>query len=160
MGAHGYLQHSRDWTITREAIIRLAAQLGREFTYGELAAEIEKHDGLKIDGRGFAGALEAVAQNQGSTEPLWTAMVVNRDTGQPGDGLWRANSDDRRYANAGQLSPERREEWLRLQRGWCIAAARVMGDPLSQDLRDAEAEAREQAELARINLLMEQHRGT
>jgi hypothetical protein len=80
VGTSGYLQHGRDWTMTRDAIVRLAARLGRAFTYGELSAEIEDCDGLKIDGRGYAGALEAVARNQLSTEPLWTTMVINADT--------------------------------------------------------------------------------
>ena len=38
--AHGYLQHSRDWSITKDAIIRLSARLGRAFTYGELNGEL------------------------------------------------------------------------------------------------------------------------
>ena len=123
--APGFLKHTRDWTITRDAIIRLAVRLARPFTYGELSAEIEEHDGLKIDRRGYAGALEAVAQNIRSSEPPWTAMVVNSETGRPGDGIWKANPDDRRYANAGMLSESRREVWLDAQRAWCIAAARV-----------------------------------
>lgn len=159
MGEPGYLQHSRDWTITRDAIVRLAARPGRAFTYGELSAEIEAHDGLKIDGRGYAGALEAVARNSRKRDPLWTAMVINADTGQPGEGLWKANPDDRRYADAGQLSPEKREEWLRRPRAWCIAAPRVIEDPLNQELREAEAAARAEAEEALIKLLLEEHRG-
>ena len=105
--APGYLKHTRDWTITRDAIIRLAVRLARPFTYGELSAEIEESDGLKIDRRGYAGALEAVAQNIRSSEPPWTAMVVNSDDRKPGDGIWKANPDDRRYANAGMLSESR-----------------------------------------------------
>jgi hypothetical protein len=116
--------------MTRDAIVRLAAQLGRPFTYRELAADIEGHDGLKVDGRGSAGALEAVAQNLSKTEPLWTVMVVNADTGQPGEGLWRVNPMDRRYADAGRLSPRNPGEWLARQRAWCIAAARVVQGPL------------------------------
>ena len=160
MGETGYLKHGRDWTMTRDAIIRLAAHLGRAFTYGELSAEIEEHDGLRIDGRGYAGALEAVAANQGSTEPLWTSMVVNADTGAPGEGLWKANPDDRRYADAGRLSPQDRDEWLERQRAWCIAAARVIEDPLDQGLRDAEAKARDHAETAFFDLLFDEHRRT
>ena len=159
MGVTGYLQHARDWTITRDAIIRLAARLGRAFSYGELNAELEAHDGLKIDGRGYAGALEAVALNLQSTDPLWTTMVVNADTREPGEGLWHANSDDRRYANAGQLSLPKRRAWLERQRAWCIAVARVVESPLDQDLRDAELESRELASTALIDLLLEQHRG-
>jgi hypothetical protein len=153
--AHGYLQHARDWQITREAITRLAARLGRPFTYGELNAELEEHDGLKIDGRGYAGALEAVAVHTRRNDPLWTAMVINADTGKPGEGLWDANPNDRRYADAGTLSELRREEWLNAQRAWCIAAARVVHDPLDQQLRDQEADAREQANSIFIDLLMQ-----
>jgi hypothetical protein len=153
--AHGYLQHSRDWPITREAIIRLAARLGRPFTYGELNAELEDSDGLRIDGRGYAGALEAVAVHTTRNEPLWTAMVINADTGKPGDGLWNANPDDRRYADAGTLSEPRREDWLEAQRAWCIAAARVKQEPLDRALRDREGEARDRANFILIDLLME-----
>lgn len=160
MGEFGYLQHAMDWTITRDAIVRLAARLGRAFTYGELSAEIGEHDGLKIDGRGYAGALEAVARNSRTSEPLWTSLVVNAETGQSGEGFWNANPDDRRYADAGQLSPEKREEWLRRQRAWCIAHARVIEDPLNQELREAEAAARAEAEEALIELLLEEHRGS
>jgi hypothetical protein len=151
---HGYLQHARDWTITRDAIVRLSARLGRAFSYGELNEEIEDHDGLKIDGRGYAGALEAVAQNLRKSDPLWTAMVINAYTGQPGEGLWQANPDDRRYADAGQLSPKGRQAWLEAQRGWCIAAAKVILNPLDQHLREVEAAAREAAETSLIDLLM------
>jgi hypothetical protein len=158
MGVTGYLQHTRDWTITRDAIIRLAARLGRSFSCRELNAELEAHDGLKIDGRGYAGALEAVAQNTRSTDPLWTTVVVNADSGEPGEGLWHANSEDRRYANAGQLSALRRRSWLERQRAWCISAARVAENPLDQPLRDAESEARDVASTALIDLLLEEHR--
>src|SRR5262245_9726358 len=120
MSRSGYLQHGRDWTMTRDAIVRLAARLRRPFTYGELSAEIEDHDGLKIDGRGYAGALEAVAVNQTSTEPLWTSMVINANTGQPGEGLWKANPDDRRYADAGRLSSDHQREWLERQRAGAL----------------------------------------
>jgi hypothetical protein len=154
-----YLQHARDWTITRDAIVRLAARMGRAFTYGELSAEIQEHDGLQIDGRGYAGALEAVAQNEQRNEPLWTSMVINQDTGQPGEGLWKANPDDRRYADAGRLSPQNRDEWLKRQRAWCIARARVIADPLDQSLRDAEIEARDIADTALVDLLLREHRG-
>lgn len=153
--AHGYLQHSRDWPITREAIIRLSARLGRPFTYGDLNAELENSDGLRIDGRGYAGALEAVAVHTKRNEPLWTAMVINADTGRPGDGLWTANPDDRRYADAGTLSEPRREDWLDAQRAWCIAAARVAQEPLDRALRDREAEARDLANSIFVDLLME-----
>lgn len=89
MGELGYLQHGRDWTITRDAIIRLTAKRGTAFTYGALAAEIEDHDGLKIDGRGYAGALEGVAQHQSGAEPPWTAMIVNNETREPAsDSGW------------------------------------------------------------------------
>jgi hypothetical protein len=158
MGRSGYLQHGRDWTVTRDAIIRLAARLGRPFTYGELSAEIEQHDGLRIDGRGYAGALEAVAVNQTSTEPLWTSMVINADSGEPGEGLWRANPDDRRYADAGRLSPKHRQEWLERQRAWCIATACVVEGPLHQHSRDAEAAARDRAHTAFFDLLFEEHK--
>jgi hypothetical protein len=152
--ANGYLQHARDWTITRDAIVRLSARLRRAFAYGELSDEIEDHDGLRIDGRGYAGALEAVARNLRRNDPLWTAMVINADTGLPGDGLWTANPDDRRYADAARLSEKGRASWLAAQRAWCIAAARVMEDPLDQALRDEEAAARETADLSLIELLM------
>jgi hypothetical protein len=158
MGMTGYLQHGRDWTMTRQAIIRLAARLGRPFTYGELGAEIEEHDGLRIDGRGYAGVLEAVARKQQSTEPLWTTMVINAETGEPGEGLWSANSGDRRYADAGALSPSRRAAWLERQRAWCVAAARVEVDPLDRQLHEAKALAREDARSALIDLLLEDHR--
>jgi len=55
--------------MTRDAIVRLSARLGRAFTYGELNAELQAHDGVEIDGRGYAGALEAVAQHQRSNDP-------------------------------------------------------------------------------------------
>jgi hypothetical protein len=151
---HGYLQHARDWTITRDAIIRLSARLGRAFTYGELNTEIEEHDNLKIDGRGYAGALEAVAQNLTKNDPLWTAMVINADTGRPGDGLWKANPNDRRYANAGQLTEKSRVAWLDAQRAWCINAAKVMEAPLDAGLREAEASTRDAANTSLIELLM------
>jgi hypothetical protein len=153
--AQGYLQHARDWGITKDAIVRLSARLGRAFTYGELNAELEEHDHLRIDGRGYAGALEAVAQHTRRDEPLWTAMVINADTGKPGDGLWRANPDDRRYADAGTLSEPRREDWLEAQRAWCVAKARVELDQLDQRLRDAEIEARERASTILIDLMLQ-----
>ena len=156
--AHGYLQHARDWTVTRDAIIRLAARLGRAFTYGELAAEIEDHDGLKIDGRGYAGALEAVAVHLHTTDPPWTAMVINGDTGEPGDGLWGANPDDRRYADAGRLSKQGRKAWLEAQRNWCIAAARVTTDPLDLSLREDESSTQDIAQDCLIDLLLADHR--
>ena len=149
-----YLQHGRDWTMTRDAIVRLSARLGHRFTYGELNVELEEHDGVKIDGRGYAGALEAVAENLRSSEPLWTAMVVNAETGQPGDGFWKANSNDRRCADAARLSDVGRAAWLEAQRAWCIAAARVVRSPLDQRLRAAEVDAREVAETALIELLL------
>jgi hypothetical protein len=152
--AHGYLQHARDWGITWHAIIRLSSRLARAFTYGELNTELEEHDHLRIDGRGYAGALEAVAQHTRRSEPLWTAMVINADTGRPGDGLWKANPDDRRYADAGTLSERRRKEWLDAQRAWCIAAARVRLDPLDQQLREHDAGSRERANSIFIDLLM------
>lgn len=153
-----YLQHAKDWTMTRDAITRLSARLGHAFTYGELNEELKEHDNVEIDGRGYAGALEAVARNQGSTEPLWTAMVINAETREPGDGLWRANSNDRRYADAGRLSNEGRAAWLEAQRGWCIAKARVEEHPLDQNLRDLEVVAREAAELSLIELLRIDHK--
>jgi hypothetical protein len=153
-----YLQHSKDWTMTRDAIMRLSARLGRAFTYGEVNEELKEHDNVEIDGRGYAGALEAVARNQGSTEPLWTAMVINAETRLPGDGLWRANSNDRRYADAGRLSSEGRAAWLEVQRAWCIAKARVEEEPLNQNLRDLEVAAREAAELSLIELLRIDHK--
>jgi len=152
--AIGYLQHGRDWTITRDAIIRLATRLGRPFTYGDLGSEIEEHDGLRIDPRGYAGALEAVAVNLQSAEPLWTSLVVNADTGEPGEGLWKANPDDRRYADAERLPKNRRAEWLRQQQAWCVAHARVQADPLNRGLRDAEAGARDRAQTALVDLLL------
>jgi hypothetical protein len=158
--AHGYLQHGRDWTITRDAIMRLTVRLQKAFTYGELAAEIEETDGLTIDSRGYAGALEAVAQHIRREEPPWTAMVVNADTGRPGDGLWKANPLDRRYADAGRLSEESRDDWLAAQRDWCIAAALVSQEPLDASLRDREAAAREHAKTCLIDLLMREQRGS
>lgn len=144
--------------MTRDAIVRLSARLGRRFTYGELNAELEAQDGVKIDGRGYAGALEAVAQHIRNSEPLWTTMVVNAETGQPGEGLWKANPNDRRYADAARLSDAGRAAWLEAQRGWCIAAARVLESPLEQGLRGAEAEARAAAETALIDLLLADQR--
>lgn len=151
-----YLQHGRDWSVTRDAITRLAARLGHAFTYGELAAEIEEHDGVKIDGRGYAGALEALARNIGSSDPLWTAMVVAGETGEPGDGFW--HSADDRCVNASRLSPEGRAAWLAAQQAWCVAAARVSESQLDQALRDVETEARESAQDAYIELLLEDQR--
>jgi hypothetical protein len=52
--AQGYLQHARDWGITKDAIVRLSARFGRAFTYGELNAELEEHDHLRIDKRNSA----------------------------------------------------------------------------------------------------------
>jgi hypothetical protein len=150
-----YLQHSKDWTMTRDAIMRLAARLGREFTYGELNAELQEHDHVEIDGRGYSGALEAVAVHQRSTEPPWTAMVVNAESREPGDGFWKANPDDRRYADAGMLPPRARAEWLVLQRAWCIAAARVNESPLDQELRAAELAARDRAQTALVDLMLQ-----
>jgi hypothetical protein len=149
-----YLQHGRDWAMTRDVIVRLSARVGHRFTYGELNAELEEHDGVKIDGRGYAGALEAVAQHLRSSEPLWTTMVVNADTGQPGDGLWKANPNDRRYADAARLSDAGRAAWLEIQRDWCIAAARVADSPLDQDLRAAEANAHDVAATALVDLML------
>ncbi len=151
-----YLQHAKDRTMTRAAIMRLSARLGRPFAYGELSEELKEHDNVEIDGRGYGGALEAVARNQGSTEPLWTAMVVNAKT-RPGDGQWIANSSDRRYVDAGRLSSEGRDAWLEAQRAWCIANARVEEQPLDQQLRDIEVDAREAAELSLIELLCVDH---
>jgi len=158
VGETSYLKHRRDWTMTRDAIVRLAARLGRPFTYGELSAEIEEHEGLKIDRRGYGAALEAVAVNLSSTEPIWTSMVCNADSGEPGDGFWRANPDDRRYADAGRLAPSNRRAWLERQQSWCIAKARVIENPLDQALRDNEAEARERAKDAFFDLLFDEHR--
>ena len=45
--------------------------------------------------------------------------------------------------------------WLDAQRAWCIAAARVTQEPLDQQLRDAEAQARDRAESILIDLMME-----
>ena len=150
----GYLKHARDWTITRDAIVRMAVRLGKAFTY---AAEIEEHDALKIASRGYAAALEAVARNIRSTEPLWTSLVINAQTGEPGDGLWKANPNDRRYADAGRLSKPRRATWLERQQAWCIAAARSADDPLNPALRGAEAQARDVARTSLIDLLLADH---
>jgi hypothetical protein len=144
--------------MTRDAIVRLSERLARAFTYGELAAEIADSDGLKIDGRGYAGALEAVAVNIGHSEPLWTSMVVNADSGEPGEGFWRANPHDPRYSQAALLSSQSHQVWLTEQRNWCIAAARVMRDPLDTTLREAEAAARDQARDCLIELLMADRR--
>jgi hypothetical protein len=157
-GNRGYLQHARDWTITRDAIVRLAARTGTFFTYGDLAQEIEEHDGLKIDGRGFAGALEAVAVHIRGNEPLWTSLVVNADTSMPGDGFWRANPDDLRYAQAAQLSEQSRLTWLEAQRDWCVATARSEQDPLDVSLREAEEAARQRAREILIELLLRDRR--
>ena len=156
----GYLQHARDWTITLEAIKRLSVRLNRPFTYAELAAEIEEHDGLRIDPRGYAGALDAVAGNLSSTEPLWTVMVVNADTGEPGGGFWRADYPDTRYRLVASLSPAAKAAWLEDQHRWCIAAARTHENPLDQGLRDAEVEARERARDSLIEqMLQDRQRG-
>jgi hypothetical protein len=156
----GYLQHARDRTITLEAIKRLSAELQRPFTYTELADEIERHDGLKIDPRGYAGALDAVAQNLASTEPLWTVMVVNAETGEPGEGFWRADYSNLRYRMAAGLSDTSRAAWLDAQHRWCIAAAHVHRDQLDQRLRDQEAAARDQARDSLIELMLRDRQGT
>ena len=159
MSKTGYLQHARDWGITKDAIIRLSASLGGPFTYGDLAEEIEDHDGLLIDGRGYAGALEAVAKNLSRTEPLWTCMVINADTREVGDGFWGANTADQRYSNAAGLSAQSREIWMKRQRDWCVAAARVELDPLSLPLRERESELREEAAIW-IDLLLDERKGS
>jgi hypothetical protein len=132
--------------------------LGGPFYYGDLGAEIKESDGLKIDHRGYAGALEAVAVNLHSTEPLWTCLVVNAQTGEPGDGLWKANPNDRRYADAWRLPTNSRAEWLRRQQDWCIAYARVQTDPLNQALREDEAVARDRAQNALVDILLADRR--
>lgn len=141
----GYLQHARDWPITLETIKRLSAGLERPFTYAELAAEIEDNDSLKVDPRGYAGALDAVARNLPSTDPLWTVMIVNAESGEPGDGFWRAEYADIRYRLAADLSPASKASWLEDQHRWCIAAARAQSDPWDQHLHDEEADARDRA---------------
>jgi hypothetical protein len=123
----GYPQHSRDWTITRDAIARLAARVGEPFTYADLAWEIEDADGLKVDPRGYAGALNAVAGHIASNDPMWTVMVVNADTGEPGEGFWQADYPDIQYRVAATLSARRGSRgsatsnggaWLRRVRSW------------------------------------------
>jgi hypothetical protein len=141
----GYLQHARDWTITRDAIVHLSAFLERPFTYAELAGEIDEHDGLKVDPRGYAGALDAVARHLPSTDPYWTVMVVNAESGEPGEGFWHAGYSDIRYRMAADLSPASKAAWLQDQQRWCIAAAHALEDRLEQRLRDVEAQARDRA---------------
>jgi hypothetical protein len=128
-----YLQHSRDWTITRDAIVRLAARLGQPFTYADLAHEIEATDGRKIDPRGYAGALNAVAGHLASSDPMWTVMVVNADTREPGEGFWQADYPDIQYRVAATLSESGRFAWLRDQQRWCVAAARSILEPVDQN---------------------------
>jgi hypothetical protein len=56
VGKPGYLQCGKDWTITLDAIKRLAARLGRPFAYDELGTEIEEHDRLKVTFSGYTGS--------------------------------------------------------------------------------------------------------
>ena len=152
----GYLQHSRDWTITRDAIVRLAARLGEPFTYADLANEIEEADGLKVDPRGYAGALNAVAGNIASTDPTWTVMVVNADTREPGEGFWQADYPDIQYRVAATMSESGRLSWLRDQQEWCVAAARSIQEPLDQDRLAAEQQAREVARASLVEQMLKE----
>lgn len=155
----GYLQHVRDWTITRDAIVRLSARLGKPFTYADLANEIEDTDGLKVDPRGYAGALNAVAGNIVSTDPMWTVMVVNADTREPGEGFWQADYPDIQYRVAATMSESGRLAWLHDQQQWCVAAARSILEPLDQGLRAAEEQAREVARGSLVEQMLKEHRG-
>src|SRR4051794_31455037 len=150
----GYLQHSQDWTVTLDAIKRLSARLGEPFSYADLAAEIEEHDGLKIYPLAYGNALDAVAKKLASSAPLWTVMVVNAATGDPGDGFWGADYPDTRYRTAEHLSPEARTAWLTVQQKWCVAAALVEFDPLNRSLREKAQAARERAEGSLIDLML------
>jgi hypothetical protein len=153
-----YLKHVEQWDVTLAAIVRLSARLGTPFTYGELADEIRAHDDLEIYPLGYAGALNAVASHTPTTQPLWTVMVVSQDTKRPSDGFWKADYADVRYREVPNLSEARVDAWLATQQDWCVAAARVIEEPLSQELRDSEIAARERAELSLIELRLEQHR--
>jgi len=53
------------------------------------------------------------------------------------------------------LPPAARAEWLVRQRAWCIAAARVDEDELSRELRDAEVAARDRAQTALVDLMLQ-----
>jgi hypothetical protein len=154
----GYLQHSRDWTITPDAIVRLSARLGEPFTYADLAKEIEETDGLKVEPRGYAGALNAVAGNIASTDPMWTVMVVNADTREPGEGFWQADYPDIQYRVAATLSEPGRLAWLRDQQQWCVAAARSILEPLDQGLRDEEQRARDLARASLVEQMLKERR--
>jgi hypothetical protein len=155
----GYLQHTRDWTITKEAIVRLSTRLGHPFTYADLATEIEDRDGLKIDPRGYAGALDAVAARLRSDEPMWTVMVVNGETGEPGDSFWQADYPDTQYRIVATLSDGARRLWLEAQQRWCVAAAGVAAEPLERTVRDEEARAREHARESLVDLMLRDRRG-
>lgn len=48
-------------------------------------------DGMKVDSRRYAGALNAVAGNISSSDPMWTVMGVNADTREPSEGFWQAD---------------------------------------------------------------------
>jgi hypothetical protein len=152
-----FLKYSEHPEVVRDAIMRLANRLGRPFTYDDLRVELELHDGVSIDGRAFGQVLEAVARIRGGG-PLWPSLVVNKETGTPGDGFWRVQEGtDRRYVDAGQLSSRGRMEWLAVQQRYCVAAARAELQPLDLRLRIEEIEAREMAETAFLDQLRIDH---
>jgi hypothetical protein len=152
VGKPGYLQCGKDWTITLDAIKRLAARLGRPFAYDELGTEIEEHDRLKVTFSGYTGALNAVSKHLPADEPLWISLVVNAKSGVPGPGFWSPAQHDSRYVEGAQLSEDARPRWLELQQQWCIARARLDTDPENRSLQEAEAKARDRARKAFIDL--------
>jgi hypothetical protein len=153
-----YLRPSRESDLTLSAIQRLSASLRRPFTYGELGDELLSHDARKVERRQFSGALNFVAKSLPSTDPLWTVVVVSKETGQPSDGFWTAEYPDVKFGEVRNLSAERVTRWIRIQQDWCIASALVLASPLDQRLRDEEIDARERADVALIDLRLEQNR--
>lgn len=155
----GYLKFERDWTITLTAIKRLAVRLQRPFTYGDLRVEIERHDGLKMGFGHYGGALDKMAEHLSPTEPLWPSLVIRHDTRKPGSGFWerQPKNADRRYTDAVKLlTGERRNEWLRIQQAWAIAAARSEAVPTSDELRAEAQKAQEAASFCLIDLMLEE----
>lgn len=102
--------------------------------------------------------LNTVARHLQSTEPLWTVMVVNQETGRPGDGFWTADYSHVKYREVRNLSTGRVDQWLAIQQDWCVKKALVQASPLDQSLREQEIEARERADVALIDLRLEQNR--
>src|SRR4051812_21844435 len=102
-----YLKPASESDIVLAAIKRLSALLRRPFTYGALGDELLAHDERKVEGRQHAAALNFVARSLPSTEPLWTVMVVSKETGRPSDGFWTADYADLKYREVANLSQDR-----------------------------------------------------